>query len=226
MHAVKIEHSKRVANIACAIGKSMKWCSEREFWLTYSLGLLHDIGRFPQYAEFGTFQDSQSFDHGDRGKTILDKEFFWRGVSEEDKQYLLTAVRYHNKKDIPLTLSDETLKWCSLIRDADKIDIFRMIQRRIDNKTIFDLLPRHKIVTGLTDALVNEIRLDCKGSYGNAKSLQDYRLIQLTWVLDLNFPISVSTLKKENIFDKIIEDLRPYGIDDLLNKLEEKIEAV
>ena len=225
MHAVKFEHSKRVCEIACSIGKSMEQNNEREKWLAYSLGLLHDIGRFPQYSEYGTFLDSQSFDHGDRGETILAQEFIWNGISEEDKQCLMTGVRCHNKKDVPSNLSEEKLKWCFLVRDADKIDIFRMIQQRIDNNTIFDILPRHKKFKGLTNTLVEEIGQDSMGSYNNARSLQDYRLIQLTWGVDLNFPISVNTLQEEGIFDKIIEDLRPYKIDALLNKLVEKIYA-
>ena len=70
---------------------------------------------------------------------------------------------------------------------------------------------------------MEEIEREGLGSYNNACSLQDYRLIQLTWGVDLNFSVSVDILQKENIFDKIIEDLKDYDIDYLIEKLMERI---
>ena len=75
----------------------------------------------------------------------------------------------------------------------------------------------------LSPELVEEIRETGTGSYSNARSLQDYRLIQLTWGCDLNFPISVATLKEERIIERIREDLSPYGINDLVDKLVNRI---
>ncbi len=206
MYDIKIEHSKRVCKNAAMLGEAMGWESDREVWLTHAVGLLHDIARFLQYKEYNTFLDSLSFDHGDRGEEILDKEFNWDGISKEDKSFVLAAVKYHNKRILPSGLSAETIKWCSLARDADKIDIFRMIQKRIENGTILNIFPKHEKVVALSTDLVEEIEREGLGSYNNARSLQDYRLIQLTWGVDLNFSVSVDILQKENIFDKIIED--------------------
>ena len=36
-------------------------------WIAHAVGLLHDTARFSQYRDYQTFQDSASFDHGDRG---------------------------------------------------------------------------------------------------------------------------------------------------------------
>jgi len=119
-----------------------------------------------------------------------------------------------------------TYRWVSLIRDADKIDIFRMVQHRIKNGTIYEMLPEQKTQEGLSPKLVDEIRKTGKGSYSNAKSLQDYRLIQLTWGCDLNFPVSVISLKEEQVFERICNDLKNYGIDDMLLKLMKKIDEI
>lgn len=223
MYGIKIEHSKRVCKNAAMLGEAMSWESDREVWLAHSVGLLHDIARFLQYREFNTFLDSLSFDHGDKGEEILDKEFDWKNISEKDKSFVLAAVKYHNKRILPSGLCTETVKWCSLARDADKIDIFRMIQKRIENGTILNIFPKHEKVTGLSPNLVEEIEKEGLGSYKNARSLQDYRLIQLTWGVDLNFSVSVDILQKEDIFDKIIEDLKDYNIDYLIEKLMERI---
>ena len=190
MQELKRKHSRRVCAISCAIAESLEWNEERDAWLAHAIGLLHDTARFEQYRDYKTFADAASFDHGERGAEILARGFEWDGLEEGDKEKLLAAVRHHNKIEIPPSTPLAQYRWCALARDADKIDVFRMVQSRIDNGTIYDMLPRHKRVTGLTPALVEEVRATGRGSYLNARSLQDYRLIQLTWGLDLNFPSS------------------------------------
>lgn len=226
MLKLKKNHSRRVCELSGLIADSMEWDEPGDGWLAYAVGLLHDVGRFPQYRDYGTFFDAASVDHGDLAAEILDKEFDWSDVPEKTKPVVLTAIKYHNKKEVSPNLPLVTYKWASLIRDADKIDIFHMIQSRIDNGTIFDLLPRHKKFSGLSQALVEEVRKNGTGSFSNAKSLQDFRLIQLTWGCDLNFPVSVATIREEGLFGRICDDLRPYGIDDLLDTLMERIASI
>ena len=225
MLPLKKKHSIRVCQISSAIAQSMEWNEPEDEVTAQSVGLLHDVGRFPQYRDYQTFQDSASIDHGDLSAQILADEFTW-DASDNFKNTVLTAVKYHNKKDLPTNMTLHTYKWAALIRDADKIDIFRMVQTRIDKGTIYDMLPRHKHVEGLSQKLVEEITNTGKGSYANARSLQDYRLIQLTWGCDLNYPVSAITLKSEGIFERICADLKPYGIEELTDKLMGKIEAM
>ncbi|MDO5115670.1 MAG: HD domain-containing protein [Synergistaceae bacterium] len=223
MQELKRRHSFRVQKIASAIADSLEWEEENDGWMAHAVGLLHDTARFEQYRDYQTFQDSASFDHGDRGAEILERLFDWEGIAAGDREKLLSAVRHHNKIEIPANLSLSTYRWCALVRDADKIDVFRMVQSRIDNGTIYDMLPRHKKVSGLSQPLIDEIRATGRGSYANARSLQDYRLIQLTWGLDLNYPVSIATLKDEGIFERIRDDLKPYGVDDITEALIKKI---
>jgi hypothetical protein len=98
-----------------------------------------------------------------------------------------------------------------------------MVEERIDNGTIFEMLPRHQMAEGLSADLVEEIRMTGYGSYSKARSLPDYRLIQLTWGCDLNFSVSVATLKEEKIVERIREDLNSYGINDLVDKIANQI---
>ncbi|MDO5562683.1 MAG: HD domain-containing protein [Synergistaceae bacterium] len=225
MCALKKAHSRRVCGNVCAIREELSWNESTDAWLAYSVGLLHDVGRFPQSRDYGTFLDAASVDHGDLAVEILGKDFIWEDVPNNIKDTLLTAIKYHNKKDLPANMDKDIRKWAELIRDADKIDIFRMVQARIENGTINQMLPRHPITKELTPALVEEIRLTGKGSYPKAKSLKDYRLIQLTWGYDLNYRCSVAVLKNEGIFEKIVQDLAGDGIDDLLRVIAAKIDA-
>lgn len=220
---LKLKHSKRVSLICSETADSIGWDEDGESWLAHSVGLLHDVGRFPQYKKYNTFFDGKSIDHGDLGAEIIAKKFDWEGIPDNFKENIISAVKFHNKKEIPTGMKRDVYKWACLVRDADKIDIYRMIEERIDKGTIFEILPRHQKVEGLSSDLVEEIRKTGLGSYFKARSLQDYRLIQLTWGCDLNFPLSVSTLKKEKIFERIREELRPYGINDLVDKIVNQI---
>ena len=220
---LKFKHSRRVSAICSEMAYSMEWDEEGDSWLAASVGLLHDVGRFPQYTDYSTFFDSISVDHGDLGAEIMINEFDWRGIPDNIKEYIISAVKFHNKKIVPSSLKLGAYKWSCLVRDADKIDIYRMVEERLDNGTIFEMLPRHQMTEGLTTELVEEIRMTGSGSYAKARSLQDYRLIQLTWGCDLNFPVSVATLKEEKIVERIREDLNSYGINDLVDKIVNQI---
>ncbi len=220
---LKLKHSKRVSLICAETADLMGWDENGDSWLAHTAGLLHDVGRFPQYSKYSTFFDSISVDHGDLGAEIISKEFNWDGIPENFRENVISAVKFHNKKTVPTGLKLGPYKWSCMVRDADKIDIYRMVEERIDKGTIFEMLPRHQMAEGLSPDLVEEIRTTGSGSYSNARSLQDYRLIQLTWGCDLNFPVSVATLKEEKIIERIREDLRPYGANDLVDNLISRI---
>lgn len=222
----KKEHSYRVTEICAELILHMEWDEPEDTALAHTIGLLHDIGRFAQYKEFGTFNDGQSVDHGDLSAQILEESFDWSEISEKSKRVILAAIRFHNKIELPADLSLYQYKWAALIRDADKVDIFRSIQKRIENGTIYDMLPRHKLASGLSPALAEEVARTGKGSYANAKSLEDYRLIQLTWTNDLNYPYALQILKEEGLFNRIRDDLKNQGIDNLLDAYMQKIAAI
>lgn len=223
MLEIKFGHSRRVAANALAIAESEGLTDGDEILTAYMVGLLHDVGRFEQYIRYETFLDAASIDHGDFGAELLEEKFDWSSVPGKIREAVITGVKYHNKKDVPEALPSYVLPWVKLIRDADKIDIFRTIQQRIDNGTIFDMMPRHEKVTGLNPVLVEEISSTMKGSWKNARSLQDFRLVQMTWGTDLNFSYSVDLLVREGIFDRISDDLRNYHINELLSTLNSEI---
>lgn len=215
---MKEKHSRRVSGNCLLLADMMCWKSRGETRLAASAGLLHDIGRFPQYEKYHTFLDSASVDHGDLGAEIMTKSFDWRLIGEAERGPLLAAVRFHNKKDMP-ALHGETFRWAALARDADKIDIFRVVQEKLERGSIFDMPLELGQALGLSPDLLEEVELTGKGSYSKVRSFQDYRLIQLTWGCDINYPCAADILRRENIFQKICRDLAPYKIDPLIGRL-------
>lgn len=129
---LKIDHTYRVADIcekiAVAEGLDEYSCS-----LAWVSGMLHDIGRFEQVRRYGTFADSASINHAEFGADLLFGEgligsFFPDDMSGSvsDLELLRLAIRVHSDYRIPENVSKREKLYCDILRDADKVDIFRV----------------------------------------------------------------------------------------------------
>ena len=127
----KVDHTFRVADNCEEIALSLDMNQELVDF-AFFLGLLHDIGRFEQVKRYGTFVDSVSVDHAEFGADLLFVEGLIRDypieeLSQDSLNLLETAIRLHNKLNLPKELDLLTKRFCDLIRDADKVDIFRVV---------------------------------------------------------------------------------------------------
>ena len=127
----KILHTFRVAKAAQTIAEGLGMVAD-DVDLAWFLGILHDTGRFEQERRFGTYVDAISVDHAELGADILFLDGFIdryppEGLPEGWRELCETAVRLHNKLDLPSHLDPRTRLFCQLIRDADKTDIFRVV---------------------------------------------------------------------------------------------------
>ena len=92
---------------------------------------MHDIGRFEQVRRYNTFIDAISVDHGQFGadqllhEGVLDQ--LGGTYSEEQTRQLELAIRWHSAYRIPEGLTEQERMYCDILRDADKIDIFRVL---------------------------------------------------------------------------------------------------
>ena len=122
--AIKIGHTLRVADLCERIGAS-EGLSGEELDLAWICGLLHDIGRFEQIRQFGTFSDAKSVPHAAFGARLLFEEGLIRKFVEtpEHDELLRTAVATHSGLALPHGLDERTRRFCDILRDADKIDI-------------------------------------------------------------------------------------------------------
>lgn len=67
---LKIEHTYRVSELCEIIARSLG-LPEKDVDVAWLIGLLHDVGRFEQLRNFGTFNDGESIDHAVYGAKIL-----------------------------------------------------------------------------------------------------------------------------------------------------------
>jgi putative nucleotidyltransferase with HDIG domain len=188
MVQLKESHSVRVANHARELAKSIGLSAEK-LDLAEGIGLLHDIARSEQ-AHLKTFNDAISFDHGDRGVLRLEEAGILGTLDCEAQEIALFSIKYHNKMTVPNTSLDKML-FAGIIRDADKLDIFRNLP---------PVVADHNYSPTLVDLLREGRTLP----YSEVKTAADKRLIRLGWLYDINYKWTFSQLINEGYADQLV----------------------
>jgi len=213
-------HSIRVAENAAFIAVSLK-APEPEKYLAEGAGLIHDVGRFIQYAEYGTFGDVDTVDHGIEGRKVLETEDTPFLNSPGDREQLLCAVEYHNKsrKDIPRDLSREQDRLLRLTRDADKLDIMELIlciTASHDFQDLSTMLPRIRLCREVSPEVLQEAQNTQSVSYGNLSTLGDILVLIATWFYELNYLSALRLAMERDVLSRIRSELpEEEAIDDL-----------
>ena len=145
--------------------------------------LLHDTGRYEQLKRYNTFRDSDSVDHAVFSHDIVVE----KGWLDDDPQReaILTAVLVHNRRDVPDNLDPLTEAAVHTVRDADKLDIFRVLEHQVattDWRTNCEAFWNLPTRAAPSPAVVAAIRDSRPVDYQNIKTLADFVLIQVGWM--------------------------------------------
>jgi putative nucleotidyltransferase with HDIG domain len=184
---------------------------ENQTRVAETVALLHDVGRFPQFAKHRTYNDVRSVNHCCLGVEVLHQEGVLESLPPQEKQWIRTAVAHHGRKALPADLDEQTLLFLKMIRDADKLDIYRIVadiyrRRKADPKSFsfeLELPDEPPISSEVLDAVLNGRLIE----YGNLRTLNDMRLCQIGWVYDLNFAASVERFDAGNYLDELFSYL-------------------
>ena len=102
--------------------------NEHDKILAQMIGLFHDVGRFYQFTVYRTFNDALSENHAKLGLKVIKDLPFMEKLSPDDFATLKFAIANHNAREIATTDNKRFLLFAKLIRDADKIDIYRVLK--------------------------------------------------------------------------------------------------
>lgn len=173
--------------------------------LARTAALLHDVGRFPQYVRFKTFNDRVSVNHGQMGADFLRKSVFLEGIGRDEQSLLLNTVRYHNAFAVP-RLDKRTVLFIKLVRDADKIDIWRVFieyfgQEKENRSTAAGLgLPEGEGIAGGALRNIFQNRLI---PINDVADLNCYKLMLLSWVFGINFRSSFRIIRGRRLIERV-----------------------
>lgn len=223
---LKEKHTLNVAKHSVSIAKSLE-LSEEETITAEIIGLFHDIGRFEQFRTYKTFRDYLSVNHAALGVKILEEYEVLKDLDESRQNIIIKAINLHNTKELPNDLNKEEALFCKLIRDADKLDIFRVIieyedERKNNPNPALDNLP---FTPGYNKELLEDIFANKKINNNSLKNYNDRKLYELGWITDLNFPFSFDYIKEKKVLNILINCLpEDEEINKLFKYLEQYIE--
>jgi len=208
---LKTSHTYRVAALCDRIaqGLGLSPCDTDMAWL---IGMLHDVGRFEQVRKYGTFSDAKSIDHAHYAASILFDEGKINdyldippgGVCDKSLDIIKKAVWNHSAYRIEEGLEERTVLFCNIIRDADKLDIFRVINdtplEDIYNVNSYEVY-NSQVSDGVMSALMERHAV----LRSLKKTPADHIAGHIALVFELVFPVSLDIAKEQGYLEKLID---------------------
>jgi len=192
----------------------------QEVLLCELIGLLHDVGRFRQWTVYKTFRDNLSEDHADLGVKVIKELPFFGELSEEEQSLVLFAIGNHNKKEIAKPPTEKHLLLAKIIRDADKLDIYRINIGKVCRPEI----------DGYTEACLHNFMKGEQISFKNMHTKDDLKLVYLLWAYDVYYNWTLKQIVEKLYLNRICEVLPKeeqtlLGIERLKNYISKRLSS-
>jgi putative nucleotidyltransferase with HDIG domain len=229
---IKMNHTGYVTAIARELAQHLA-LNEHDVQLAEIMGLFHDVGRFRQYSIYKTFNDAQSEDHADLGLKVLAEEMpYMADLSAEDAELVRYAIKYHNKKEIPAEAAGRKLLFAKLLRDADKLDIYRVLLPYLDPEKADDApkFIRSDASQFISPDFIEAFKHGEQADYHQLRTHGDRKLVRLLWVYDVNFAWTLQKMVDRGYIQTVIDHLPEQegvdiGVKRLWKYIEEKCAA-
>jgi HD domain len=202
---LKEEHTRHVCDNMAAIARGLS-LDEGRVMLAEAVALFHDVGRFPQYRKYHTFRDGASVNHAALGAKVLIENNVLESALKREQDLIIRAVTLHNVFAVPQGLDQEALLFLKMVRDADKLDIWRVSleyysQSEAERASAVGLdLPD---TAGYSPELLKSLRRKEMVQMSALRTLNDFKLLQLAWLFDLNFACSIRMAVERRIIERI-----------------------
>jgi len=209
---LKKDHTFRVCQEILNLAQSLS-LDKKDLRLAETIALLHDIGRFEQYKRYATFSDTKSEDHAQLGIKIIRQNHVLKKVDKTTSALILCTIAYHNLAVLPQKETERCLFFAKLLRDADKLDILYVVtnyyhrENKSQNKSLeLDLPNTPKISQGV----YNDIMSGRFVRTSHINTLNDFKILQMAWVYDINFPRTFQIIRQRSYLEKI-KDVLPQS---------------
>lgn len=206
---LKVEHTRKVCEAMDQITAG-EGLAPHERCIAGAVALLHDVGRFPQYRRWRTFRDSRSDNHARLAIEVIRAQNLLVGLSPEERQLIEEAVRFHNLLSVPSVLKSPTDLFVRLIRDADKLDIWRVFldvfsapEQERASAALLGLPERDEVSRACVTALASRqvVRLD------TVTCVNDFKLLLISWIFDLNYGSTFRLLQRSGYLERLADGI-------------------
>jgi hypothetical protein len=182
-----------------------------EHLLAETVALFHDLARFEQFRDYRTFVDAVSLNHGCHAVYLLGKLGLLAALPHQEQDMVTTAIGLHNAKVIPDDLSPEVLLLTRLIRDADKMDIYRIFHHYCEQlrddpenfKANLDLPVTSEYTPAIMKSLLGRKPID----YSALRTSTDVTILHMAWIYDINFVPSLRRIMDRGHLAELISHM-------------------
>ena len=135
-----------------------------------------------------------------------------RSLAAEDRALVRFAIKNHNKKAIEPTEDARSLLFAKMLRDADKLDIYRVLAPYLSASgaeaapNFVASLRSQDVSPAFVRALVEGRQAD----YHAIRTHGDRKVVRLLWVYDVYFSWTMREIARKGYIDKVIHAL-PHG---------------
>lgn len=209
---LKKEHTAKVCDEMRALVENENF-DEHQTCMAMTVALLHDAGRFQQFQKYGTYNDLRSVNHGCLGRQLVHKSGVLKVLTDREQYIIETVIEHHGAKEIPEALDDEAKFYLRLVRDADKIDIYRVVCKYMD---MYKASPENfRIEKEFPDdpycsrPVIETVMQGRTVDYRILETMYDMILLQLGWVFDMNYDYSLKLIWERGYIETLTGFLPP-----------------
>lgn len=193
--------------------------NNNEILLAELIGLLHDIGRFEQVRIYNTFIDKNSINHGEYGVKILFDDGLIRKFVQEDTydEIIKSAILNHNKSNIPQGLDEKEELYSKIIRDADKIDIYYVLNTGEIQDTYCCEDMSNDIIK---DEIVKQFKKDHIIDYTIRETAAEIMVSHISYIFDFNYNFTLQIIQENDYINKLVNRYK-FKNEDTKRKIQE-----
>ena len=193
---IKETHTGYVTANSVELAKYLK-LNQHDVELAEIIGLFHDVG------------DADSEDHADLGMKVISELDFFKKISAEDFEIAKFAIQQHNKKEIAANDDERKILFAKIIRDADKLDIYRVLEPFFAQENA-DKMPnfiKGKFIADISDDFVDHFAKGEQADFREIRTNGDRKIVRLMWIYNVNYAWTLKKISERGYIDEIIENL-------------------
>ncbi len=206
---LKVVHSFQVVNNMEYLCQELK-LDDEDLQLALIIALLHDLGRFEQYRIYHSFEDYKTIDHALFSSQLLfDQGLIKEFISNRKYDSLIkVAIEQHNKYQVTGTFSERELLFIHLIRDADKLDNFR-VKETESFETLLNVTKEQLEKESISDGVYDQY-LQCQLIYSPSRQTNlDKWLSYIAFIFDLHFDASKKYIRENDYINRLFNRVAP-----------------
>lgn len=202
-----IEHIEKVVDNILILADSLE-LSENEKIIAEMAARFHDIGRL--WILLPGNSECNITDHAEASIEYLKVNEPFNQLEISIQNIIIQVIRNHNKPDLPQKENETLLFYVKLLRDADKLDVWRATSEYITRKAGKPNIVNELQLSDKGVVTTSFCKIIIEGGIPNKSDLvtfHDFIIFQMSWVFDLHFKKSFQILNQKQYIRYLYDSL-------------------